>query len=489
MGNTHCLLSTLPNSSEENVWASPVGGSSVQVTGLAPDVDAEHSKSRAGRSAADGVSSEAGIPLPALGRSPNGVFFLDLDGPQQDQVDEADRTPTWWCPRCRCPVVQEFDESRGVTFRVCPSCQRWEQLASDGGPAEGDRGGDFGDEDLDADDFREHYGGDGGFVGAGGVNMSGHDGVDPRYYADYSHDVRECPFCHDLVEVSHFDLHVETCEENVRHCPFCTHDVQAFGFHEHVAECAEICTGRRVGSICPFCRCAMQAASLHQHVPRCHMNTRQCPFCNEQVRADTFHTHVPQCQQHSREANFEYDDLGGACGGGHREYGSYENRQDAFGGVGDGDEGSFDSEEELFSDQGSSGSWEGEDRDFSHGYHPPGGNLPEDGQRFDGRGNLPEDGQRFDGRGTLPEDGQRFDGRGADGSGPEDDGEGPSVCPAAAVVIAQIRQDLGGLEAAPLKSKLRRLQLKWHPDKAKGDPAVVHDVFCFVQAEWERNFG
>lgn len=211
------------------------------------------------------------------------------------------------------------------------------------------------------------------------------------------------------------------------------------------------------------------------------MNTRQCPFCHADVRADTFHTHVQQCQQHSREANFEFEtsSRSGACGG-HGGHAVYDNTpQDVFGGLNE-DNGSYDSEEDLHSDPGLSGSWE-DDRDFDHGYHPSGGNLPEDGQRFDGRGHA-EDGRAFHGQGdngSVPEG----------GGGGQEDAELPSVCPAAALVITQIRQDLGGLEAAALKSKLRRLQLKWHPDKSKGDPAVVHDVFCFVQAEWERNFG
>lgn len=466
--------------------SSPVRSSSVQVTGLSPDDNTDHAKGRArhrGPVTGDASAEErGGTPLTSSGRSPSGVFFLNLDdryGGYADEAHQGEQAQTWWCPRCRCPVVEEYDEHQGITFRACPSCQRLEHVGSDYVPGEfhSDHDADF-EDDMEADDPRANYDDIGDdYVSMSRRHMSDPDHLDPRHQGAYSHDVRECPFCHDLVELSHFHVHVETCEENVRQCPFCTEDVQAFGFHEHVARCAH-----GVRTACPFCRRTMQAQALHEHVPRCPMNMRRCPFCNEEVRSELFHAHVQQCQQRSQEANFEFDDLGGACGD-HEEYDMHEHPQDEFAGdVGERD-GSFGSEEDIFSDQDSSGSWEDERRMKGDPDTPDefAGSWEDEATGFHNAHQPPE--------GDWAEDGQRFDGRGGDTGGLPEDETVASACPAAAAVIVQIRQDLRGLEPAALKSKMRRLQLKWHPDKAKGDPAVVHDVFCFVQAEWERNFG
>mmetsp|Transcript_96260 Transcript_96260/g.310804 ORF Transcript_96260/g.310804 Transcript_96260/m.310804 type:complete len:282 (-) Transcript_96260:104-949(-) len=57
---------------------------------------------------------------------------------------------------------------------------------------------------------------------------------------------------------------------------------------------------------------------------------------------------------------------------------------------------------------------------------------------------------------------------------------------AAAQEVDRIRQELGSVAGRERKARLRRLQLEWHPDKAKGDTAVAHLVFCFIQDQWER---
>lgn len=63
------------------------------------------------------------------------------------------------------------------------------------------------------------------------------------------------------------------------------------------------------------------------------------------------------------------------------------------------------------------------------------------------------------------------------------------LLPAEAVhEIEQIRRELRGTVASEMKGKLRRLQLQWHPDKARADASVAHFVFHYVQSWWDHYF-
>lgn len=81
---------------------------------------------------------------------------------------------------------------------------------------------------------------------------------------------------------------------------------------------------------------------------------------------------------------------------------------------------------------------------------------------------------------------------GSGGSVPATEGsgqDGAEVLPVEAVYeIEQIGRELRGTAASELKGKLRRLQLQWHPDKARADAVVAQFVFQYVQGWWERHF-
>lgn len=61
-------------------------------------------------------------------------------------------------------------------------------------------------------------------------------------------------------------------------------------------------------------------------------------------------------------------------------------------------------------------------------------------------------------------------------------------CSEADQVIWGLKRRMLHLRGEALKRVLRSYQLKWHPDKQRGNEDVASKVFLFVQQEWECHF-
>ena len=56
----------------------------------------------------------------------------------------------------------------------------------------------------------------------------------------------------------------------------------------------------------------------------------------------------------------------------------------------------------------------------------------------------------------------------------------------AQAMIGQIKSELVGKNPTELKMALRKLQLRWHPDKNLGNESTASIVFQFIQKQWDR---